>query len=428
MKVIFLSTIVAMRCCDEVEIEEIGGAINYFYLRQLVCKKIYRTRRSLIMELVSKEQGVGNNLITENDVISHQADLFRGSAQEVSMVDGTQIIFRRLHDNNDGPYEFNLTPQGMQYLQLSSARLFIEGKIVDDEMKPLVAASDGLVALANLPGAAMFSSVEITIDGVPYPELSNRYSNYKGYLETVLTYSPETANGHLAAAHFYMDTPLKFSDFKKESENVGFKKRASLTDRSQIIQISCPLPSDFFQIDRFFPPGSKITIKLTKADDRFFICSGDVAEKKYKFQIDDMYLTVRHINMCQEIIEKHGKDFDSKYIVLPYNKTAIMTHSIGQGSTALHLANLVQGTLPKSVIIGFVAAANFHGTYKSSPWEFINCNMSEIYLNVLGQSVPSKPFTPKFPNQTVREVNLLFYFFLLKCYYVTIFFIVSRIL
>lgn len=357
------------------------------------------------MEAVVKDQGVGvgNNLVTETDVMSHASDLFSPSSQEISMLDGRYINFRRLNENNEGPFVFNLNPQGMQYLQLSSARLFIEGKIVDDKGKDLLAADNGKMGLTNLPGSAMFSSIDIAIDGVPFPELSNKYSNYKGYLETVLTYSPENARGHLAAAHFFMDTATKFDTFDT-TVNEGHVARAKLVNESAKLQISTPLASDFFQLDRLFPPGVKITVTLTKSDDKFFICSG--VAKSYKFQIEDMYLSIRHINLTPETIAKHQHEIISKSIVLPYNKTTITTQSFGAGASAMRIVNLVDSTLPKSIIIGFVKATNFHGSFATNPFYFTNCNISSLHLNVNGESVPSLPYRPDFAKALfTREVS-----------------------
>jgi hypothetical protein len=371
------------------------------------------------MEVVKKDNGFGNNLITENDVISHAANIFQPSVQEISMLDGRYLNFRRLNENNDGPYVFNIAPQGMQYLQLSTARLFIQGKITDEKFKDLSSASKGRVALANLPGAAMFSSIDISIDGKPYPELSNKFSNYKGYLETVLTYSPDTVKGHLAAAHFAMDTPGSFNDFDpkaadtgsgssvipgKPASNKGHEYRASLANGSRQIQISCPLATDFCQIDRFFPPGSKITITLTKADDKFFICSNEDG-KTYKFLIEDMYLSIRHVNLAQDYIELHQKELETKPVILPYNKTCISTHAVQANASAMHVINFVDGTLPKSILVGFVKSTNFHGSFKTNPFEFSNCGISSLWLEIGGQMLPSQPYTPDFENhQFTREV------------------------
>lgn len=358
------------------------------------------------METIAADQGVGNNLITESDVTSDITELFRHPPQETSLLSGRTLTFRRLNENNEGPYVFNIHPHGMQYLQLSTARLFIEGNIVHSDGTALAVDEKGDVALTNLPGCAIFSSIDISIDGTPYPELSNKFANYKGYLETVLTYSPEAATSHLAAAHFRMDTPKLFNTF--EATNEVHVKRSAFCDTSRMLQISTPLPSDFFQVDRLFPPGTRITLTLNRAEDRFFICSSK-NDKSYKFQIRDMYLNIRHVTLSPEIVQQHQKDVESgKPILLPYNRTTITTFSYAAGTPSIRPI-LLEGPLPKFLMLGFVKSANFHGSFKTNPFEFVNCDINNLSINVNGETIPSIPYTPDFDNDLVtREYREFF--------------------
>jgi hypothetical protein len=355
------------------------------------------------METANKTQGVLSNLVTENDVIANTTDLFRGYDQEVSLVEGRNIHFRRLTENQDGPFIFNLNPQGLQYLHLSSTRLFIQGKIVDGEGKPI--GDDKKIAPVNLLGSSMFSSIDISIDGVPYPELSNKYSNYKAYLETVLTYSPEIANGHLATAMFHMDTEGLFDTMG--ATNIGYTNRANAVAKSNTIQLVTPLASDFFQLDRLYPPGSRIQVTLTKAPEKFFLMSAD--DKPCKFQIDDMYLSVRHITVSPEILKQHQEEIKERPVILPYNKTAIQTYSYPAGSTNINTSLISTSTLPKTMLIGFVHSSHFNGSYKKNPFLFDNLNINYLSISVNGQTLPTYPYTPDFGNGLIaREYRDLF--------------------
>jgi hypothetical protein len=342
---------------------------------------------------------------TETETNSSATNIFLPIAQETSIIDGRVIDFPRLHPTSTGPFVFNIGPQGQTYLQLGSARLFIQAKLIDGEGKNLEAGNNGKVSLTNLPGCAMFSSIDIMLDGNPLPDLSNKYANYKGYLETVLSYSSDIAKGHLAASHFFMDTAAQFDTFTDANE--GHKQRATIVNESTVFQICSPLPSDFFQVDRLFPPGVKITVTLNKADEKFFVCSSDGTA--YQLQILDMYLSVRHVTVHPDIAAQHRIDIVRNPIILPYNKTSIQTYAFGPGFSVIQVPYLQQSTIPKTLVIGFLKSKNFHGTFKSNPFNFENMNIVNLSISKNGQTIPSKPYAPNFEqNLFTREYRGFF--------------------
>ena len=199
---------------------------------------------------------------TENDVASHATDIFRPIAQEVSMKGTVLVAIRPTGgDNQTGPYDFKIMQRGDMYIQTSQMRLYMKMKVQKHD-GTLPGDTDG-VGICNLAGNSLFKNMEIQIGGNTIADLQNSHSNYKTYLETLLTYSREARNSHLNASCWQIDT-AKYLDDVKYGVNTDTDKELNtqntgLVDRRKMIatpfDICFPLHFDFFNCDRLFPPG-----------------------------------------------------------------------------------------------------------------------------------------------------------------------------
>ena len=71
------------------------------------------------------------------------------------------------------------------------------------------------------------------------------------------------------------------------------------------------------------------------------------------------------------------------------------------------MENIFAGILPKRLIIGFVEENAYAGDPKLDPYHFEHLNINQISLNIDGNTIPSIPYQPDFPNNCMREfVNL----------------------
>jgi hypothetical protein len=187
---------------------------------------------------------------TENELIYDPTELFKKQKLELTQKEGRWIVYEPINQYSTDEFLFNIPPQGQTYLSLRDSRLQIQGKVVNEDGTNMDENEDGKVAFVNLPGTSLFSNIDISLDGNPLSDLSNSYAHYKAYLDTVMSYAPDSGLCHLAAAHFSMDTPGKFETFN--DTNAGFADRANMTGASKTFTINTPLYSDFFQIEDFF--------------------------------------------------------------------------------------------------------------------------------------------------------------------------------
>jgi len=343
-----------------------------------------------------KSVGIGPLEMTESD-LSPATELFSDPKDDLSMVEGRFIVYDPTN-NSDSEYDFTIPPTGMTYLQLSATRIYVRARIVQENGANIIADDEGKVAFVNMPLAAMFSRIEVSLDGSPQADLSNSYSNYKGFLETMMSYSQEAADNHLSGGIIIMDTPSFFNNFTGEDNtNEGFQGRSALVGRSSVFELMGQLHSDFFQIKKFFPPGIKLTVRLTRAPDNFVICTS-VPGKRFKLKVEKILLHVRHVTMSDALLNHHQKLMASdKKLIIPYSKTEIRAFTFNQ-SSSINLTNVVQENLPRQIVFGFVRSANVYGSYTTNPWYFEHLDVDNLFITVGGVMVPSKPYTPDFNN------------------------------
>ena len=121
----------------------------------------------------SKDHGIGALQETDSDLISHASDIFSMPPLEPSMLVGRTQTVKPRHIHSDGPFEFDIVPQGPYYVQLAAMRLLATLRLVKADGTDLPA--NEAVAPVNLIGSSLFQRIDIDIAGVPVPALSNMY-------------------------------------------------------------------------------------------------------------------------------------------------------------------------------------------------------------------------------------------------------------
>jgi hypothetical protein len=343
---------------------------------------------------------IGSIQLTENDVISHAADIFRPIAQEVSMIDGHTTSHRPINLSQYGPFEFELPPIENQYLHLSKTRLYMKLKVLKDDGSVITDADN--VSISNLVGSSMFKTLEIKINGKSISDLTNTHFHYKTYLETILSYSFSARNTHLQASQLSLDVASAFDDMATgvddahKNNNSGFMERKSVIAGSSEFDVMFPLHSDFLQSDRLFPPKATVNIKLTREHDNFILLS-DSTTKKYKIEIIDMKLYIRRLTIANNIRASHDAAWNAKKpIILPINKSEMKAFTFTAGLATASIPNLFNGILPKSIIFGMLDNTAYNGVLGKNPYNFKHFDVNYISLRYNGELIPAEPYTPNF--------------------------------
>lgn len=352
----------------------------------------------------------------QNDLTTDSLELFKDYEEDLSMITGRFSTYSPQQLHTQDVFEFEIESQGMSYLYLPASRLYVRARILDAAGGDMVADDEGLVAYSDVPLAALFTRIDVRIDGVPMPDLSNAYSNYKGYFDTMLSYSQSTMERNMITSGALADTPGGYNNFYTANRanlttNAGFARRSNAVGRSNRFEFMAPIYSDFFQIGKYFPPGMKITVRLTRSPHTFAICSSarvagvqNPPLKEFKFHIDNIMLYIRHVQMNDSVLAYHQKLLGSgKTLCLPYKKTDIKVFTYSPGMEKISTV-ISTGTMPYHLMVGFIRSRNFYGALDRNPWYFENLGLDDMQMSVNEILEPTTPYRPNFTdNLYIRE-------------------------
>ena len=83
---------------------------------------------------------------------------------------------------------------------------------------------DSDYSIVNLFPHALFSQVDLEIDGVNLSSHDNLYP-YKAYLETLLSYGSDAKSSYPSTSHFAKDTPLTLKMDLKEIKGMSAEEK-----------------------------------------------------------------------------------------------------------------------------------------------------------------------------------------------------------
>lgn len=360
--------------------------------------------------MVSIASAVGSLQVTEDDVIGHSIDIFSPHGREASMLYGDTVAYRPTNAINDvGPYYFNISPQGNRGLLLNTARLELTVKIQSETAAAggdhsLTDAAD-VGPINNFVGSFV-NKIDIQLDGSEIAGLTNTDYAYKQYIETILSYGPEAGSGHLVAGGFYMDEAYQFEKVdrmnaakdNKGQVNNGFAMRRHIAAKSQNFKTIAPIHSDIFQTDKMFPPGFDFTIVISRNSDDFCLMRKGSATK-YKIKVLDMKIFIKHLALTENATSNYLGMLGAETVRIPFNKTELRQWIVSDGQSDFFMHNAIQGTIPKNVLV-FFAGADSTSNQETNPYNFQHLNVSEAYIRVNGNQIPSDPYKPEWVSYT----------------------------
>ena len=253
-------------------------------------------------------------------------------------------------------------------------------------------------SIVNLFPHSLFSQVDLEIDGVNLSSQDNLYP-YKAYLESLLTYGHDAKFSHLTTEHFVKDTAGQFES--GSSGNHGYVTRKKDVLDSKLFDF-CIIPHiDFLHTPRILPSGVGMKLKLTRNNDAFSILSSASIDLSVK--IHSLNLLVYRMQPSVALLRLHEKIFSSKNALFPVTKSVCRKYTVPAGLSSANTPNIIHGTLPRQIVIGFVLADALNGDYSLNPFHFNHFNCISIALRVNGEQIPSKGYRPNFEKRIVRR-------------------------
>ena len=257
---------------------------------------------------------------------------------------------------------------------------------------------DSDYSIVNLFPHALFSQVDLEIDGVNLSSHDNLYP-YKAYLETLLSYGSDAKSSHLSTSHFAKDTPHNFENGSEG--NQGYVSRRKEVKASKVFDFCINPHIDFLHTSRILPSNIPIKIKLTRANDSFSILSKN--EEDFFVKIHSLSLFVYRIQPSDNIRQLHEKLFNKRNALYPITKSLCKKYTVPSGLSSANQPNIINGVLPRQLVIGFIRADALNGDYILNPFNFSHFDCSFIAVRVNGLQIPAKGYRPNFEKKIVRR-------------------------
>lgn len=376
--------------------------------------------------------GLGPEQVTQTEILSAPVSLFEGPLIDNSMLYSREMIARPMQRlDSDGPFTFYIPGESGLYIDPDSFRL--EGKVVvkkksgtewvslteaDQDVTVTVeveeTANDGTkstrnkeekqgpaVSVINSIGTSLFESVKITLNGAQVNFINTQHTNYKAYLETLLTYGADAANTHLKASGFEMDDAGEYDIIKG---NNGAMKRAGWIAVSQELAFSSPLHNDILTVDKFLPDMLPLAITLTKAPDRFLLMALN-SDTEFKLVITDLKIRYKKVQLptalSTSIEAQLAAGGRARY---PLVRGEIKTFAVQRGAQSHNWDNIFLGQMPNTVCVGLIGESAYQGNITKNPYNFKPFNVSSLYFNISGIHYPTEyyRFAPEQPSQHDR--------------------------
>ena len=363
------------------------------------------------MEIAPK--AVGALQISENDLFANKLDFFSKPGKEVSMADSTLVAYKPAHLDDNGPYVFDIASQGNQFIDLNATRLLIKVKVTQDNISNTQIGEKNVAPINNF-GCSFIDQIDIEFDGESVPELTNTDLGFKSYVETVLSYDSNSEHSHLLCQGFEMDALGEFEKFDYEDNTplANVQKRSKWISTSDSFTTVSPLMSDFFQGDKFFPPGYKITLRMNRAKDDHLIKhkvkitppagaqdGTPITYKNFKIIVQDVKLFVRYISLTDQMTSKILEKIRLSDMHFPFTKNIVKKFTLPKDTNFHDVPYFVQGSLPRSVILTF-RDHNAQNNKLKNPYYFRPFNLTYAALKVNGVSIPSIPYEPDWNTRT----------------------------
>jgi hypothetical protein len=329
--------------------------------------------------------------------------LFQPKPYQVSMVRGGWVDYYPLSTiTNDGKIDFEINTGDDEYLDLNDTALYVKFSIENGQ--DAFKATDS-VAPVNLILSSMFRDITLSLNHTQIETMDNNYP-YKAMMTTLLQYTADVASSQFAAAGWYPDTAGKMDTLT--GANHGFKTRSELCQGSKVQEVMGPLFCDFFTQSRYLLPKTTLQVQLYQANSEFSLLS-TVENANPKIKIHDAVLYVRRVAVHPSVKIGHEKGLLKSNAIYPLQSSRVLSLSIPQGATSIIRDNILNGKVPKVVVIGFVKDEAYSGSLTKNPFNFHHFNLNSLALYVNGSATPMKELKPNFKNGLcVREYVSMF--------------------
>ena len=135
------------------------------------------------------------------------------------------------------------------------------------------------------------------------------------------------------------------------------------------------------------PSKCEIRIKIQRNDPSFCLIS-HVDTHPYTIHLDEAFLLVKRHKIANSLKVAHELELQKEAMKFAVRRAEMKYYSKAAGHSDITIQNLTTGRIPRRIIFGIVTSSSFHGNIKTTPFNFIHCNITSIVLRKDSNTVP----------------------------------------
>lgn len=304
----------------------------------------------------------------------HELELFSSRPYQFSIIKTNQICLKPINTlTNATVLEFRDNSFGDTYKDLSS--IFIRLKV-----KLSGALKEGEnIGLSNCSMSSLFQQVQVFLNNTLISQNSSNYG-YRAYFESIFNFTEDEASEHLEGEGFALDTPGQFDSVDVE-KNFGFAKRSAMLKASEVEFVG-RLHCDLLNQSKYLMNNVELRILFTLARPDFYIIANDKA--KQTLEIMDASLYINHVTLNPEVLVAHHTVLQQRNAIYPYKKVEVKNFTIAPNASSFSIDNIILGTLPTMIIIGFVNTDRYIGSRSLNPYVFDHNKINTFEISING--------------------------------------------
>ena len=367
-----------------------------------------------------------------------EIDLFSVPPTQQSLERGRWIDYAPLSsvENTDSPINFLVTGTD-EYIDLSKTILTVTGKIVKDNESVLDANQTDVAPVNNFLHS-LFKQVDVYLNGKQVTRAMGTYA-YRAYIETLLNYDVSAKESQFCSALYYKDTATQMDEadslpsskeitYVKDHSgsvtkdtfslpvpgtgNQGFAKRSKFIQNSKQFALSGPIFADIFMTDRLLLNMMDLRVVLNRSSPGFCLMDktgeGTNAKPylvKPKVQLSHVELKIRKVKLDQAVSDGIERMLKQTPALYPIRRVECKILTVPQNLPSTRQDNIFSGLIPKTFVVGFVAAKAAGGVYHKNPYNFAHFGVTSLSLTANGEEIPFKQLTLKYPEKANGEID-----------------------
>lgn len=351
---------------------------------------------------MTDRRGTGTFVTDTTELTTSHLDLYTAPIVENVLHSGTTVeIYPTNSITNSGPFEFFMPRDSDHYVQLPLTRLYGTVRVVKISDSTDITATDQ-VSVCNLFPHSLFKQIEIEVEGKQINDISSSTYPIKAFMETVLTYGVDAQNTHLTAEGFVEDDAYNAN---KTTDNDGWVKRKNGI-LAKDYHFAIIIHADFFQMERFLLPNTSINVKFIRNSDDYSLIS---ETKIAKINIKNLRLSLHKVKILDDFNHAILSNLSKEVALYPITQSKIKSYLIQTGTTTTTFQNVLSGSIPQSLVIGFLHTNSFNGEITHNPFVFNNFGLNLLNLKINGQPFHPRPLQPDYDSYNyLREYRMLF--------------------